>query len=131
MNIFNKVNKKIKYGLYFCWGILGYYRGIQHYNFNYNLKLEKYNEKMNKYNDDLEKYNKALEKNLYVTPSSLPEKPNKFYITSIIYGLYGSLFYIALIPGIFYFFKEIYRTEIYLRNMDDEKEKEYFNTLEL
>ena len=123
MNIFNKVNKKIKYGLYFCWGTLGYYRGIQHYNFNYNLKLEKYNEKMNKYNDDLEKYNKEILKK--------PVLQNKFYITSIIYGLYGSLFYIAPIPGIFYFFKEIYRTEIYLRNMDDEKEKEYFNTLEL
>ena len=124
MNIFNKVNKKIKYGLYFCWGTLGYYRGIQHYNFNYNLKLEKYN-------DDLEKYNKELKENLYVIPSSLPEKPNKFYLTTIISGLYGSLFYITPIPGIFYFFKEIYRTEIYLRNMDDEKEKEYFNTLDL
>jgi len=131
MNIFNKVNKKIKYGLYFCWSTLGYYRGIQHYNFNYNLKLEQYNEKMNKYNDDLKKYNKELKENLYVIQLSIPEKPNKFYLTTILYGLYGLLFYIAPIPGIFYFFKEIYRTEIYLRNMNDEKSKEYFNTLEL
>jgi hypothetical protein len=86
---------------------------------------------MNKYNDDLEKYNKELKENLYVIPLSIPEKPNKFYLTTIISGLYGSLFYIAPIPGIFYFFKEIYRTEIYLRNMDGEKEKEYFNTLDL
>lgn len=132
MNILHKINKKnIIVVSSFSWMTLGYYRGTQHYNFNYNLKLEEYNKDMERYNNELKEYNKKLEKYLYVLPPSVPKKPNKFYLTSMANGLYGLLFYSAPIPGIFYFFKEIYRAEVYLRNMDDEKKNKYFNTLDL
>ena len=133
MNIYS--NKKIITILPSLWGFLGFYRGIQDYNYKYNIKLEDYNKDNDIYNKKLEEYskeNKEDKKYLYnIHKYYKPIKPNKYYLTSMTNGLNGLIFYIAPIPGIFYFVKEIYRAEVYLRGLDDEKNKNYYNTLDL
>jgi len=54
---------------------------------------------------------------------------NYLYSDSIIYGFYGLIMYInpPLLP--FAIYKELYRFEVNMRNLEDEKKTEYFNTV--
>jgi hypothetical protein len=114
------------------WGVLGYYRGTQHYDYKCKIEMEKYNEKMVEYNKAIEKYNIEKIRYSYAYEKTLPSnKPAKYYITNILFGLYGSCLYIYPLSGLLYFFKEIYRLEVYLRNLPDEKKKRYYNTLDI
>ena len=114
------------------WGVLGYYRGTQHYDYTCKIKMENYTEKMVEYNKAMEKYNIEKIKYSYALEPTLPSnKPAKYFITNILFGLYGSCLYIYPLSGLLYFFKEIYRLEVYLRNLPDEKKKRYYNTLDI
>jgi hypothetical protein len=44
-------------------GILGFYRGTQHYGYNCRKDMEKYDEYLKEYNGRLEEYNKNVEEN--------------------------------------------------------------------
>ena len=88
------------------WGTLGYYRGTREYEFEYNKNIEYY-----KKND---------------APLN---KPNRFYITNILYGLYGTLLYLNPVTVPVCLMKEIYRLEINLRRLEDEKKTTYYNAV--
>ena len=125
--------KKVFGGVASLWGLLGFYRGTKHYDYNCKQEMIKYNEKMIKYNKDMEKYNIDIKKYPdihYRVPQKI-DKPQKYYTTTLGYGLYGSLIYLAPYPGVAFFFKEIYKLEINLRGLNDEKTKRYYNCLEL
>ena len=91
------------------WIALGFYRGVKLYNYKYNYELIEYEKKEDK------KYAK---------------KPTYFYAECFGTSLYGGLLYINpfLLP--ITFSKEIYRLEVNLRNLDNEKEKdEYYRVI--
>jgi len=114
------------------WGILGFYRGTQHYQYNYNCDMKKYNRQMIRYNSDIEKYKSDLLKYPsidYWKPEPI-DKPSKYYITNILYGFYGTGLYLFPYSAGFMVIKEIYRIENYLRNIEVDDNK-YYHTLEL
>jgi len=84
---------------YSSWCGLGFIRGINSYKYN----LDKYKNKEN--------------------------KENYLYLTSVCYGFFGIGLYFNpfLLP--FSLHKEIYRLEVNLRNLEDEKKTEYYNNL--
>lgn len=101
----NPLYNKIRYCYVFGTSILGFYRGTEDYKFNYNIQLENYVKKQN-YTD---------------------KKPTFFYYKCLLNGFGGSIFYVnpftlwIMIP------KEIYRLEVNLRNLEDEKKSRYYN----
>ena len=111
----NKIsNKKIGIIVASGWSALGFYRGLEHYVYTHNERIEKYERDSKYFKDRHEFY-----------------KPTIYFTSFIASGVYGSLSYIT--PGIcfFYFAKEFYRTEVYLRGLDSEKERRYYNTLDI
>ena len=115
----------IKRGIIFLasgWTTLGFYRGMKEYNYENKINMDYYNYKLNQYNIDKEKYHDT---------TYTPIKPTYFYITSISYGFYGSIVYIFPLTAPICFMKEIYRIEINLRNISDEKKTKYYNTVYL
>jgi hypothetical protein len=108
------------------WGSLGFYRGIQDYDYEHQNDLEIYNRKMHEYNESLKKYKT---RNPYYSEPTLPEKPHKYYLTTLSKGLAGTCFYLNPIFLLFYVSKELYRLEAYLRNIDDVKNKTYYKKL--
>lgn len=98
--------KMLKFVLPIGWGSLGIYRGIKLFD--------------NKYQRDC----KSHENN----PKYCP-KPKYFYYEYISYGVYGFFMYffpVALIPIVM---KEVYRLEVNIRNLDDEKKTDKYNEL--
>lgn len=106
-------NKKLLYGIMSSSSIIGFYRGARNYEFNYN-------EKMNKY-----------EKMCQTTSYSydIIEKPKFFYYEYFSFGMCGMIMYVnpfcllKIIP------REIYRLEVNLRNLEDEKKTRYYNEI--
>jgi hypothetical protein len=80
------------------WGVLGFSRGLNLYDYRYK-----------KYDIDYDK------------------KTNYFYTTKITYGFLGLFLYINpfCIPIIV--IKEIYRFEVNIRGLENEKDKDYYN----
>ena len=105
------------------WTVLGFYRGVKEYNYENKIDMDSYNSKLNQYNIDKEKYHNTT------YTATIPIKPTYFYITSISYGFYGSIVYIFPLTAPICFMKEIYRIEINLRNISDEKKTKYYNTV--
>jgi len=89
-----------------AWGLLGFYRGTQYYQFKHNTDLKQYEEK------------KKLNSNHY---SSL-EKPVKYYSIQFAVGVWGSCVYIMPLIGFIPVIKEIYRLEINLRGIKDKQD---------
>ena len=125
--------KKILGGVASLWGVLGFYRGTKHYDYSCKEEMIKYNEKMTEYNKDMEKYNIDIKKYPdihYRVPRKI-DKPQKYYTSTLVYGLYGSFVYFAPYPGVMFFIKEIYMLEINLRGLNDAKKTSYYNLLEV
>ena len=101
------------------WTALGYYRGIKQYRFEHDKKMTTYQERMTRYNKD-----QIMYPQLYAVQ---PDKPTFYYCTSFLFGIAGSGIY--LFPGtiVLCFCKEIYRLEINLRGLEDEKKKAHYN----
>ena len=116
----------IKRGFIGCasaWSALGFYRGVKEYNYEDKIDMDSYNSKLNQYNIDKEKYHNTT------YTATIPIKPTYFYITSILYGVYGFGAYIFPFTLPACFMKEIYRIEINLRNINDEKKTKFYNTV--
>lgn len=101
------MSQRIPQILYGSWGLLGFYRGVQCYNFSHEQKMQNHLKNPKYY-----------------------EKPQDFYSNKIGMGAIGTVVYLlpilCLIPAI----NEIHRLEINLRGLEDEKKKpEYYNLL--
>jgi hypothetical protein len=89
------------------WVSLGFYRGSKFYGHDYKKDCIRYEERKN---------------NKYYTV----DKPQYFYTHCVGYGLFGVLLYanpitvVAIIP------KEIYRLEVNIRGLNEEKEKDKY-----
>ena len=94
------IKKSLTIG-YGSWCGLGFFRGINYYKYNHD-----------KCNDD--KYKK---------------KENYLYLNSVCYGFFGIMVYAnpATMPLSAY--KEIYRLEVNLRKLENEKNTDYYNNL--
>jgi hypothetical protein len=126
----NKLNK-ILGGTYCFWGMLGFYRGTQEYDFENKVNMKLYDKELLYYNRQSEKYKKDKIEYPMICFSEPkpPMKPNHFYITRIMYGFYGAIVYAIPFTGAVCLMKEIYRIEINLRNFDDEKKTKFYNTI--
>ena len=125
---FNMTKNKLA-SIMICFGIGGFYRGTQSYDYKYKLDIKKYNENIEKYNNDIKKYDNDIitYPTINFNEPKFPNKPSKFYITNILFGCYGSMLYVSPIPGIFYIGKELYIMEIYWRNLEDAKKTKFYN----
>jgi hypothetical protein len=56
-------------------------------------------------------------------------KKKYFYSDSIIYGFSGVLLYVNPVFLPFIIYKELYRVEVNVRNLQDEKNSEYYNNI--
>jgi|LakMenE18May11ns_1017448.scaffolds.fasta_scaffold8193982_1 hypothetical protein len=84
----------------FGWPVLGFYRGLKSYDYNYsNNRLYRHSEKM------------------------------KFplYIDKSVWGIGGMLWYSNPVGFILGLYKEVYRLEVNLRGLEDEKKTAYYN----
>ena len=78
------------------------------------------------------KYKKSMEEcktNNYYTEPTLPERPHKYYLTSTVIGCAGIAMYLNPLTFPVSVCKELYRFEVYVRDMDEEKKKHYYNSL--
>ena len=93
-------------------GILGFYRGTQHYGYNYRKDLKEYNKELEEYNIKVEEYKKSNRN--YDYPFRF-KKPYYFYSESFLYGFMGTTMYINPFTFPIMTFKEIYRLEVNMR----------------
>jgi hypothetical protein len=98
----NNIKNAAMFITLWSWPALGFYRGLNSYNYNYsNNKL----------------YDKYF------------EKPRPLYIDKAAWGLVGTFCYLT--PGFCFIaaYKEIYRLEVNLRGIEDEKKSAYYNRI--
>jgi len=81
--------------------LLGFKRGIQNYNYEHNKLVKKY-------------------------PN---QKDSYLYTRAVLDGAFGAVFYVFPVTNLFMLPKEIYRLEVNLRNLEDEKKSNYYNSL--
>jgi len=124
MNFSLNASRKLL-GITSCWGILGFYRGVQEYNFHYSNDINSYNQKMVCHKEQIEKDKKYNSNYVHIPPV----KPTYFYLSSITNGFFGIALYILPFTIPICVMKEIYRIEINLRNLDEEKKTIFYNTL--
>ena len=95
------MNNNIRSGLacitMFSWPALGFYRGIKSYDYNYS------NNKIYK----------------------PPIRP--LYLDKVVWGVGGMLWYLNPVGAFLGLYKEVYRLEVNLRNIEDEKKTAYYN----
>ena len=121
------MSKKIL-SIVFPSGILGFYRGTQHYSYNCRKDLKEYNKQLEEYNIKVEEYKKSNRNYDYTFRY---EKPYYFYSLSSLYGLFGTVMYVNPFTTPFMVIKEVYRLEINMRGeLDELKNKdEYYRVL--
>ena len=128
---------KLYFSLTLSFGVLGFYRGTQHYGYNCRKDMEKYDEYLKEYNGRLEEYNKNVEENnkreykyTFTKPTLYNEKPYYLYSHSILFGIFGSVMYINPFTTPFMAIKEVYRLEINMRGeLDELKNKDGYYKL--
>ena len=84
------------------WSLLGFYRGLNNYDYTNNEK-----------------------NNSIILKKQIPY----FYSTKLLYGLGGFCIYINPFLTLITVSKEIYRLEVNIRGMEDEKNTEYYNSI--
>jgi hypothetical protein len=87
------------------WALLGVYRGVNKYNSDYKKDIDRY-EKMQTY-----------------------KKPRYFYTENVANGIIGVILYCNPILFPIIIGKEIYRLEVNIRGLNEEKEKDDYNNL--
>ena len=96
----NNTKKIIRVVTICGWPALGFKLGMNSYDYNYsNNRLYRHSEKM--------KY--------------------PLYLDKLVWGIVGMLWYLNPVGGFFGLYKEIYRLEVNLRNIEDEKLTAYYN----
>jgi len=104
--ILNKFDKNSVFIMaYAGWGCLGFYRGVQLYNFDYQKDMENYKK-----------------------DSRYREKPEQFYISKFGMGLLITGLYIIPPTFMLVAIKELYRLEINLRGLNEKKENRDYYT---
>jgi hypothetical protein len=96
--------KYAKYGTITAWSLLGVHRGIKAYDYSFNKNTKLY------YDYDKDKY-------------------RYLYSVALFYGLAGFGVYINPFLLLVTIPKEVYRLEVNLRGLEDEKKTDYFNQL--
>jgi hypothetical protein len=94
--------KYAKYGTITAWSVLGVHRGIKAYDYNLNKENQLYNDNY---------------------------KDRYFYSVALFYGMAGFSVYINPFLLMITIPKEIYRLEVNLRGLEEEKKTDYFNQL--
>ena len=120
------LNKTLFGGLTGCLGTIGFYRGIKSYDYEHNIQMESYKKDTIYYNKEKERYSKNKYLDITYEPRQ-PVKPSYFYFSMIGYGLFGILVYVNPIMLPIVFVKEMYRLEINLRSIDNEKKTNFYN----
>jgi hypothetical protein len=94
----------------FAWTTLGFYRGVKLYDSNYKTEYKHYEQRDR--NKD----------SIYV-------KPKYFYTHLFGYGLFGTFVYLNPFTGPFAAIKELYRLEVNIRGLKEEKKSDTYNNL--
>jgi hypothetical protein len=94
------------------WAALGFYRGVKMYNYNYGGKKHLEYEYIKNTNKPY-LYSKTI------------ENGGKRFLS----GLMGTVFYLNPFFWFIYIPKEIYRLEVNIRGLEDEKKSTYYNEL--
>jgi hypothetical protein len=82
------------------WPALGFKRGLNSYDYNYSHnKLYKHHEKAK----------------------------HPFYLDKFAWGIISAIAYLNPVTGLFGLYKEVYRLEVNLRGLEDEKKTDYYN----
>ena len=81
-----------------AWALLGLKRGVNSYDYNYSRN--------------------RLYRNSLVGP---------FYIDKAVWGFVGTMLYLNPVTFLFVLYKEVYRIEVNLRGLEDEKKRDYYN----
>ena len=92
----NSIKNGVRFIAMWAWPVLGFYRGLNSYNYNY-------------------------------VKNKLYRHSNPFYIDKIVWGAVGTLIYLNPITFFFVLYKEVYRLEVNLRGLEDEKNTDYYN----
>lgn len=86
----------------FGWPVLGFKRGVDSYNYHYsNNRLYRHSEKM--------KY--------------------PLYLDKFAWGVGGTFWYLNPLGAFLGVYKEVYRLEVNLRGLEDEKKTDYYNSV--
>ena len=128
------MSRKIQIGAAGLWATLGFNRGLQHHEYVHKENIETHREKMAKHARAVERYqaDKLRYPDIYtIQPDEPPDKPEKYVLSSVAYGFYGSFCYINPVFTPLYFAKECYRMEVFVRGLDGEKTNKYYNTLDV
>ncbi len=96
---------------YTSFGVLGFYRGINEYKYHYKKDLDRYENDCKKY--PVDKFN----------------KPTFFYMHSFFTGTYGLFMYVNPVFLPIFMYKELYRLEVNVRGLDEEKKERKYNTV--
>ena len=98
----NNTKRFIKVVPIVLWSSLGVYRGLKSYDYNHS-------------NNKLYRNSRNLS--------------GPFYIDKVCWGVAGILIYLNPVSFFFVLYKEVYRLEINLRGLVDEKKTEYYNEI--
>ena len=97
----NTIKRSIGTILICSWPLLGFKRGVDSYNYHYsNNRLYRHSEKM---------------------------KSPPLYLDKLFWGVGGTFCYLNPITFLFVLYKEVYRIEVNLRGLEDEKKTDYYN----
>ena len=104
MRNFNSVmNKIVSIGIY-GWPVLGFKRGMNSYDYNFSKD--------------------KLSRQKYSEPHESP-----LYLDKVGWGFLGVSFYILPVFCFIAVYKEIYRLEVNIRHLEDEKKSRFYNEL--
>jgi len=96
----NNIKNKIIFVTLSSWSALGFKRGVDSYNYHYSN---------NRLYRDFEKMKHPL------------------YLDKLVWGIGGILCYLNPITACVVLYKEVYRLEVNLRGIEDEKKTDYYN----
>lgn len=128
------IRQRIQIAAICGWTALGFYRGVQHHNYIHQENLDSHRKKLDEHARDMERYtnDKLHYPTIYFRkPDDPPTQPVKYFISDVAYGCHGVLYYICPLSMPFYFVKECYRVETYIRGFECEKHKKYYRTLDI
>jgi len=96
-NIKNNIKSIIAFTMICGWPVLGFKRGLNSYDYNY-------------------EQNKLYKKT-----------KNPLYLDKLVWGTVSTIAYVNPCTFLFVLYKEVYRLEVNLRGLEDEKKTDYYN----
>ena len=99
-NFKNNIKSIVSITMVCGWPILGFKRGLNSYDYNYS-------------HNKLYSHGKQIK--------------NPFYLDKLAGGIFSAIAYLNPVTGLIGLYKEIYRIEVNLRGLEDEKKTDYYN----